>query len=114
MKTLLKMSIVVLFVSFLTMSCEKDENLTELDKIELEVKTFASNNKLTRCTIREHQGDSWVELVRESPFTFSNGFIVANQVYPSATKEVRYNLLNLYSYQKADNSVLFLEIVKDK
>ncbi|HAH60403.1 MAG TPA: hypothetical protein DCL86_19890 [Bacteroidales bacterium] len=75
------MSIVVLFVSFLTVSCEKVENLTEPDKTEPEVKSFASNNKLTRCTIREHQSDSWVELVRESPFAFSNGFIVANQVY---------------------------------
>jgi hypothetical protein len=113
MKTFLKMSILVLFITFLTTSCEKDENLTDLDKIELELKTFASNNNLTRCTIREFRNDDWVEEVKESTFSFSNGFIVVNKEYPSVSLEFRYNLLNLYTYRAFDNSVLFLEFVKN-
>ena len=40
MKTLLKISIFVLFVSILTISCKKDDPPTDLDKVEAGLNSF--------------------------------------------------------------------------
>ena len=113
MKTLVKMSVVVLFISFLSTSCKKDESLSDLDTIEQELKSFTSNKNITKCTIREFQSNGYFDVISESPFSSSNGFIVVTRAYPSSSVEYRYNLLNLYNYYKGERNILYLEFVKN-
>lgn len=113
MKTFLKLSMLVFFISLLTTSCKKDDPLTDLDKIEHELKSFASDRNITKCSIREFQSNGNIEVISESPFSFSNGFIMVSKMYGLNTVEFRYNLLNLYNYYKADRNILYLEFVKN-
>jgi hypothetical protein len=95
-------------MSGLTMSCSKDESLTDLDKIEIELSTFAQSKNITKCSIWELSNDAHYRVIEVSAFKFSNGFI---SVYNSI--EYRYNLLYLYNYRVDNNNVLVLEFVRN-
>ena len=110
MKTIKRFSIFI-FIILMTLSCKKNDEMTDLDKIELELKAFVADNNLTKCSIREFQNGTWEDFITESSFSFSNGFILVNKVYPTVTLELRYNLINLYSFRNSDG-ILFMEFIK--
>jgi len=107
MKTLLKISIFILFVSILTISCTKDEDQTDLDKIEAGLTSFVESNKLTKCTIMEYTSNSSFYVVGASTFKISNGFISVYVGSPNQATEYRYNLQYLYNYSM-DGNILSL------
>ncbi len=113
MKTLLKCSLIILFLSAITTSCKKDENLTDRDKIEIELKEFVESHNITKCSIREFQNGTYSDVVYESTFKFDSGFIIVSQSYPVTSIETRYNLLYLYSYRISYGNILSMEFVKN-
>lgn len=113
MKTLVKCSLFILFFSVISTSCKEDENITDQEKIENELKSFVESHNITKCSIREFNNGTYEDVIYQSTFKFSNGFIVVDKVFPTVTQEYRYNLLYLYNYRISDNNILFMEFVKN-
>lgn len=113
MKKLQKL-IIALFIVIIAISCQKEESLTTHERIQNELKSFVSKNKITKCTIKEYDSDSWRYVVNERAFSFNNGFIVVDNLSLDNEK-ISFNLNYLYSYTKYYNGlqdVLLLELVK--
>jgi hypothetical protein len=110
MKTFLKISIFVFFVSILTISCKKEEAQTDLDKIEAGLTSFVESNQLTKCTIMEYTSNSYFYVVGASTFKISNGFISVYVGSLNQATEYRYNLHYLYNYSK-DGDLLSLVFI---
>ena len=109
MKKVLILS-VVLYTMVLTTSCQKEDLLTDRDKIEAELLEFTKSNNITLCTIYEFRGSSWVQRFQNSEFSLSNGFITVNQGHPITGTKYTFNLAFLYSFRIIDN-VLILEFI---
>ena len=109
MKKILILS-VVLYTMVLTTSCQKEDLLTDRDKIEAELLEFTKSNNITLCTIYEFRGSSWVQRFQNSEFSLSNGFITVNQGHPITGTKYTFNLSYLYSFRIIDN-VLILEFI---
>jgi len=98
--------LLVLLISFA--GCES-EPVTDIAKIEKELKTVVKDNGITKCSVvmRNYNYQASEEFYN-SDFTISNGSLIIHGVnYLGATSEKRYNLLNLSSYDFSGNYFYF-------
>lgn len=75
-------------------------NLTDMDKIEAELKRVVEENGITKCTIYVYQPDLTQKVIYSNlDFTISNGCLVISGYNLDNEKyEIRYNLLYLSDY----------------
>lgn len=102
--------LLILLISMVVFSCQKEEVEPEIPLIEKELREFISANGITKCTIREFQGNAYWEPVQQSPFRISNGFLIARHYYLDT--DVSFNLNYLYSFRKVGDHVLYMEFIK--
>jgi hypothetical protein len=102
--------LLILLISMVMFSCQKEEVEPEIPLIEKELREFISANGITQCTIREFQGNAYWEPVQNSPFRISNGFIIARHIYLDV--DVNLNLNFLYSFRKHGDGVMYMEFIK--
>jgi len=96
MKNLIRFSLVlVLLVSF--SACEP-EPVTDITKIEKELKTVVKEKGITKCSIVVMYGETIHTEYSNIDFTINGGFIVVKDNSNSNAIEVRYNLLYLSKY----------------
>jgi ABC-type lipopolysaccharide export system ATPase subunit len=107
MKNLVRFSILlVLLISFA--GCES-EPITDIAKIEKELKAVVKDHGITRCSVvvRDYNFQAKEEFYN-TDFTISNGSIIVHGVnYSGAKSERRYNLLQLSSYDFSGNYIYF-------
>ena len=107
MKNLVRFSILlVLLISFA--GCES-EPITDIAKIENELKTVVKDNRITMCSVvvRDYNYQA-KEVFYQAEFTISNGCIIIHGVnYSGDPSEKRYNLLQLQSYDFSGDYIYF-------
>ena len=107
MKNLVRFSVLLVFlISFA--GCES-EPVTDIAKIEKELKAVVKDNGITKCSVVE-RGNNYQasEVFYNADFTISNGSIIIHgENYLGATSEKRYNLLQLTSYDFSGNYIYF-------
>lgn len=76
------------------------ENVTDIDKIETELKRVINENGVTKCTIFVYQPDLTQKVIMSNvDFIVSNGFLVISGYNLNNEKfEIRYNLLYLSDF----------------
>ncbi len=76
------------------------QNITDIDKIEAELKNIVEENNVTKCTIYVYQSDFSQRVIYSNmDFSISNGFIVLTGYNLNAEKyEIRYSLLYLADF----------------
>lgn len=89
-------------------SCES-EPITDLAKIEKELKTVIKNNAITKCSIITYDSNlNEKAIYTNSDFSIKSGSIVIIALHISGEKyEQRYNLLNLSNYKFANGYIYF-------
>jgi len=96
MKNIIKLSVILLmFISF--SACE-DEPVTDIAKIEKELKAVVKDKGITKCSILVMYGGSVYTEYSNVNFSISGGFVIVTDNSNSNTIEVRYNLLYLSKY----------------
>ncbi len=96
MKNIIKFSVILLmFISF--SACE-DEPVTDIAKIEKELKAVVKDKGITKCSIVVMSGESVYTEYSNVNFSISGGFVIVTDNSNSNTIEVRYNLLYLSKY----------------
>ena len=85
----------MLLVSF--SACE-NEPITDIAKIEKELKTVVKDNGFTKCSVVGMHGESAYTEHDDVDFTISGGFVVVTAYANGGTYEDRYNLLYLSKY----------------
>jgi len=107
MKNLVRFSVFfVLLISFA--GCES-EPVTDIAKIEMELKAVVKDNEIKKCSVVE-RGNNYQasEVYYNADFTISNGSLIIHWInYLGATSERRYNLLQLSSYDFSGYYIYF-------
>lgn len=110
MRKLLKLGILLIAITFFV-SCSNNEpeNLTDIDKIEANLKKVVDANGVTKCTIFVSLSDSTQkELYSDVDFSISNGFLVISGNDINNKKfEISYNLLYLSTYSVRTGKLYF-------
>lgn len=108
MKNLIKYTPIILLCFVLLASCES-EPITDLAKIEKELKTVIKNNAITKCSIITYDSNlNEKAIYTNSDFSIKSGSIVIIALHISGEKyEQRYNLLNLSNYKFANGYIYF-------
>lgn len=110
MKTSIKITLLVLLPLFI-IACEKKDLFSDREKIESELKSITESEGLTKCNITEFYDNSRHSTITNSPFSFSNGFIIVYNIDSNPILQYRYNLTFLYSYHFAAD-ILFLDFIR--
>lgn len=105
MKSILKLCFFFIFITLIT-SCEKDDTLSDSQRIENELKSVVQNYNITKCNIYTYiNGESILEQ-NDFPLSISEGLVIVKYYGNSNNySEYRYNLLYLMKYVviKSDN-----------
>lgn len=105
MRNVIKLSIILLLsISFF--SCEQ-EPVTDIAKIEKELKTVIKEKGLTKCSIVVMYGESTYTEYSNIDFTISGGFVIVNDNSNNNVIQVRYNLLYLSKYFTDTKGIAF-------
>jgi len=112
MKRIIGLTFMVLLLSLCT-SCEKEESLTDREKIESELKAFVKANNVTTCHFSEFYNNNLVTEYSDCKFSIDNGFFVI-YLYDGPTEfKIYYNLSFLYRYYIGYNNIFHLEFYKN-
>jgi len=83
---------------FISFSGCKDEPLTDIEKIEKELKEVVKEKGITKCSIVVMYGESTYTEYSNVSFSIGGGFVIVTDNSNSNAIEVRYNLLYLSKY----------------
>jgi len=107
MKKIIKYGLIT--IGFLiSVSCEKEIPVTDIEKIEKELKEFVNNNEITKCNIILMYGESTYIEHEDADFSIGGGFVIVKASANGGTYEDRYNLLYLSRYRLSINNKLGL------
>ena len=106
MRNVIKLSIILLLsISFF--SCEK-EPITDIAKIEKELKTVIKDKGFTKCSIIVMYGETTYTEHSDVKFTINGGFVIVKAYVNNTPYEERYNLLYLSKYMIGTDNKLAL------
>ena len=106
MKKYYQVALITLLL-LVSLSCEK-EQLTDIDKIENELATFVSDNKIIKCTVELLYANQVNTVFVNESFTISNGFLSIVKVSGQYKNEDRFNLLYLSRYRLSSDKIIVL------
>ena len=94
----------MLLISF--SACES-EPITDITKIEKELKTVVKDKGFTKCSVVVMYGESTYTEHSDVDFTINGGFVVVTAYANGRTYEDRYNLLFMSKYMiDVDNKLV--------
>lgn len=102
----------LIVLSFAASSCEKEEFLTDRDKIEAELKAFVSSNNFTTCYVMEFYNNTWQTAYSNCEFDIENGFFIIQNPVEGPGITYHYNLSYLYQYHVFEGN-LIVEFLKN-